>query len=125
MLRRLYTDGNADRLSWVIRTGASDIVQHRDQAGIYRGKVSRIQAKFMALHVGLFWGIGVFAIVKGDHLKVMVDDGYMASCLAGGTDDAFIGRRIHFVNMLIEQKGLTADVEVIDPAQNVAALNDA
>ena len=122
MIHELYTDGDAYRISWVIRTGQKDVMQHRKQAGTYRGVVSNIQARFMALHVGLFWGVCVFAIKKGDHIKMMIDNTQMIPYLVDGTDDRFIGHRIRFVNLLIEQKELTADISSIMPSENIALL---
>lgn len=122
MIHKLYTDGDAYHLSWAIRTGQKDRMQHRNQAGMYRGIVSGIQAKFMALHVGLFWGVGVFAIKKGDHVDMMIDNTCMIPYLVDGTGDKFIGHRIRFVNLLIEQKGLTAGINSINPSENIALL---
>ena len=122
MIHELYSDGDAYRISWVVRTGQKDIVQRRNQASMYKGAVSKIQAKFMALHVGLFWSVGVFAIKKRDHVHLMIDSNTMRSYLEDGTDDNFIGHRIRFVNVLIEQKDLSVDIQSIEPAQNAALL---
>lgn len=122
MIHKLYTDGDAYRISWVIRTDQKNLIQHRNQAGIYRGVISDIQAKFIALHVGLFWGVGVFAIKKGDHVNMMIDNTCMIPYLVDGTSDKFIGHRIRFVNLLIAQRGLTADIKSIKSSKNIALL---
>lgn len=124
MIHELYTDGDAYHISWAIRTDQKNIMQRRNQASIYRGIVSEIQAKFMALHVGLFWGVGVFAIKRGDHVNMMIDSKDMVPYLVDGTNDKFIGHRIRFVNLLIEQKELTADISSIQPTQNIALLQN-
>lgn len=90
---------------------------------MYRGIVSDMQARFMALHVGLFWGIGVFAIRNGDDVLVMVDDQTMLSHLEmpGSSGDDFIDGRIHFVNMLAEQRGLSVAFQRMSHADNIAS----
>ena len=119
----LYSDGNPYRISWVIETGRHTHSQWRNQAEIYYNKVSQMQAKFMALHVGLFWGIGVFAIKTGDDIRVLLDDHDMMSCMRSGhSDDMFSDRRIHFITMLAEQRRLGMIFEHVDAAENPASI---
>lgn len=119
----LYSDGDPRRIAWAIRTSTQTLTQWRSQAEMYRGVVSGMQAKFMALHVGLFWGIGVFAIQNGDDVRMMVDDQTMLSHLESteSSGDDFIDRRIHFVNMLAEQRGLGATFQLVSRADNIAS----
>lgn len=119
----LYSDGNPHRIAWAIRTGTQTLTQWRNQAEIYRGIVSDMQARFMALHVGLFWGIGVFAIRNGDDVLIMVDDQTMLSHLEspGSSGDGFIDGRIHFVNMLVEQRRLGVTLRRTSHADNIAS----
>lgn len=119
----LYSDGSPRRIAWAIRTGTQTLTQWRNQAEIYRGIVSDMQARFVALHVGLFWGIGVFAIRNGDDVRIMVDDQTMLSHLEspGSSGDDFIDRRIHFVNMLAEQRGLGVTLRRTSRADNIAS----
>ena len=119
----LYSDGDTRRIAWAIRTGTQTLRQWRNQAEMYRGVVSDMQARFMALHVGLFWGIGVFAIRNGDDIGVMVDDQAMLAHLELGESggDEFIDRRIHFVNMLADQRGLGITFESVSRADNIAS----
>lgn len=90
---------------------------------MYHGIVSDMQARFMALHVGLFWGIGVFAIRNGDDVLIMVDGQTMLSYLEtpGSSGDDFIDGRIHFVNMLAEQRGLGVTFQRTSHADNIAS----
>lgn len=117
----LYSDGNPTRIAWAISTGTRTLTQRRTQAKIYHGRVSEIQARFIALHVGLFWGIGVFAIRNGDDIRMVVSDPAMPSYMkskSGG--DAFIDGRIRFVDMLLQQRGLRATFRYAAPAENIA-----
>ena len=70
----LFFDGNTKRISWVIQTNNSVIEQKREHAEIYLDKVTNQQSKYIGLHVGLFWGIGMFIIKNQDIVKVAIDD---------------------------------------------------
>ena len=72
-----YSDGDAKKISWIIHTNDSIIEQNRDHAEIYKDKVTKLQSKYVALHVGLFWGIGVFIIKNGDTIKIKLDEKIM------------------------------------------------
>lgn len=118
----LYSDGNPRAIAWGIRTADGTMLERRRQAGIYHGAISTIQAKFVALHVGLFWGIGVFAIRNGDAVRFMIDDPAMLECLERrASDDGFVDGRIRHIDALISQRGLRVAVHSIDPAENVAS----
>ncbi len=118
----LYSDGNPNAIAWGIRTADDTMLERRRQAGIYRGAISTIQAKFMALHVGLFWGIGVFAIRNGDAVQFMIDDPAMLECLERrASDDGFVDGRIRHIGTLIAQRDLRVSVHRIDPSENVAS----
>ena len=53
----LYSDGNLKKISWVIQTNESFISQTRIQTENYKNKITRIQSKYVALHVALFWAL--------------------------------------------------------------------
>ena len=57
-----YFDGNQKRITWVIQNEKIKAKQFREQAENYLDKVSVEQAKYIALHVGIFWSIGTFII---------------------------------------------------------------
>lgn len=119
----IYSDGDSRRISWAIQTKRHTLRERRVQARVYRGRVSKMQAKFMALHVGLFWGIGVFAIQNGDAVRFMVDDhSMMFSATSGHSGDSFIDSRIRFVNMLARQRNLDVSFAYVDPGDNPARL---
>jgi len=39
--------------------------------------VTSLQSKYIALHVGLFWGIGIFIIKNEDIVKIKLDEKIM------------------------------------------------
>ena len=57
-----YFDGNTKSISWVIENNETHVEQTRTHAENYYDLVSTEQSKYIALHVGLFWGIGRFVI---------------------------------------------------------------
>ncbi len=118
----LYSDGTPCRIAWSIRTKGHTLNAWRNQAEIYRDKVSLVQSRFMALHVGLFWGIGVFAIRNGDAVRIMLDDDSMISHIqSGSSGDPFIDNRIRFINMLIETRHLNTSLVQISTDENIAS----
>ena len=120
-----YSDGNAKRISWVIQTDDSEIEQSRDHVSIYRDKVTDLQSKYVALHVGLFWGIGVFIIKNEDTVKIKFDDKIMFNqvMLDSEIKDQFIQKRIQFIKQLITQRRLKVKFELINIDENVAKKN--
>ena len=117
-----YSDGNAKKVSWLIQTNDSIIDQSREHVDIYKDKISNIQSKYVALHIGLFWGIGVFVIKNEDHLKIKLDDKIMFEQLTANLKikDEFIQNRIKFINQLIAQRKLKIEFELILQKDNLA-----
>ena len=117
-----YSDGNAKRVSWLIQTNDSIIDQSREHVDIYKDKISNVQSKYVALHIGLFWGIGVFVIKNEDHLKIKLDDKIMFEQLTTNLKikDEFIQNRIKFINQLIVQRKLKIEFELILHKDNLA-----
>jgi hypothetical protein len=110
-----YSDGNAKRISWLIQTNDSIIDQNREHVDIYKDKISNVQSKYVALHIGLFWGIGVFVIKNEDHVKIKLDGKIMFEQLTTNSKikDEFIQNRIKFINQLIVQRKLKIKFELI------------
>ena len=110
-----YSDGNARKISWIIQTGDSTVEQSREHIEIYKGKITDLQSKYVALHVGLFWGIGVFIIKNGDSLKVKIDQKIMFEQLTTKMmiNDQIIQKRKKFINQLITQRKLKVEYELI------------
>ena len=125
MDHNFYLDGNAEKISWVIQTNESKAEQNRIHAEMYKNKVTNIQSKYIALHVGLFWGIGVFIIKNDDSIKIMLDEKIMYEHLTSNMkiNDITVDKKIHFIKQLIAQRKLQVTYEIIDPENNVAKRN--
>ena len=121
-MNKLYFDGNEKRISWIIEDDERKFEQMREHSEIYLDKVTREQSKYIALHVGIFWGIGRFIIKNGDHVKIMLDLKSMYEHLTGKNQDQeqFIKSRINFIKQIIEQRNLQVQFEIIEPSQNIA-----
>jgi len=118
----LFFDGNVKRISWVIQNKDSQITQFREHEEIYLDKVNLEQSKYVALHVGLFWGIGTFTIKNNDTIKIMIDSKSMYENLANnlGTYDQFINSKKDYIKKLIEQRKLKVSYQIIDSKENSA-----
>ncbi len=117
-----YSDGNAKKIAWIIQTNNSNIEQNREHVDIYKNKISNLQSKYVALHIGLFWGIGVFKIKNEDVVKIKLDEKTMFDQL--GTDlkieDEFIVNRIKFIKQLTIQRKLKIQFDLIKQDENLA-----
>jgi hypothetical protein len=117
-----YLDGNTKKVSWGIQTEDIIVEQSREHVEIYKDKISELQSKYVALHIGLFWGIGVFIIKNKDHIKIRLDDKTMFEQFT--TDkrikDEFIEKRIKFINQLIIQRKLNVEFDLIKQGENLA-----
>jgi len=119
----LFFDGNARRIAWRIQTNDSAFEQKREHPNIYLNKVTTLQAKYIALHVGLFWGIGRFLIKGGDKITIKIDDRKMVDELLGNEKsfDEFIEKRVRFITQLIDQRKLKINYELVDTEKNSAS----
>jgi hypothetical protein len=117
-----YAHGDAEKISWVIQTNECRAEQSRTHAEMYKCKVTTIQSKCIALHVGLFWGIGMFIIKNGDSLKIMLDEKTMYDHLTSSSniEDVMVDKKIHFIKQLIAQRKLEVKFEMIDTDRNLA-----
>ena len=120
-----YLDGNAEKISRIIQTDDSIIDQNREHVEIYKNKVTDLQSKYIALHVGLFWGIGIFIIKNENTIKIKLDDKIMYDQFTSNLkiEDEFIQKRIQFIRELIEQRKLKIEIELIDADENLAKKN--
>ena len=84
--------------------------------------VVKIQSKYVALHVALFWGIGTFIIKNEDTIKIKLDEKIMYEQLKLKimTDDDFIKNKIKFIQMFIRQRKLKVEFEIINLENNLA-----
>ncbi len=125
MYHIFYSDGDAGKISWVIQTNNSTVKQNRKHADIYKDKVTKIQSKYIALHVGLFWGIGVFIIKNEDNIKIKLDEKIMYNQFTSNSKikDEFIKKKIEFIRQLTKQRKLKIEFEIIDVDKNLARNN--
>ena len=117
-----YPNGNAEKISWVIQTSESEAKQNRIHAEMYKDKVTTVQSKYIAVHVGLFWGIGTFIIKNEDSIKIMLDEKAMYDQITSSSkiEDELISKKIHFIRHLIAQRKLKVKFELIDTDRNLA-----
>ena len=118
-----YFDGNEKKISWIIENSETKFQETRKHAEYFYDIVSAEQSKYIALHVGIFWGVGRFIIKNGDAVKVMLDLQSMFDHLVLNkkTEDRFISNRIRFIVQLIEQRKLDVRYQLIDPTLNQAS----
>jgi hypothetical protein len=117
-----YLDGNKEKISWIIQTEKSISEQSREHVEIYKNKISNLQSKFIALHIGLFWGIGVFIIKNDDHIKIKLDNKEMFEQLKDNSkiNDEFVKNKIKFINQLVSQRKLKLELEMVEQKNNPA-----
>ena len=115
-----FSDGNTKRISWVVKTGDTVIKEERVHTDIYLDKVSDEQSKYIALHIGLFWGIGKFIINNEDHITIKMDNQTMYDHFSKNekSSDELISTRTHFIEQLIDQRKLKINYELIDSEKN-------
>jgi hypothetical protein len=118
-----FFDGNSRRIAWVIQTNDSKIKQTREHSNIYLNKVTVEQSKYIALHVGLFWGIGKFIIKNEDNITIMIDDNKMFNDLSRNEkpSDEFIKTRTQFITQFMCERKLKINYEFVDSEKNFAA----
>ena len=118
-----FFDGNSKIITWTIQTNNSSIEQKREHADIYLNKVTIQQSKYIALHVGLFWGIGRFIIKDKDSITIKIDDQSMFDQLSKNesSSDELIKTRIRFITQLIYQRKLKVNYELVDKEKNLVS----
>ena len=118
-----FFDGNSKRITWAIQTNNSSIEQKREHADIYLNKVTIQQSKYIALHVGLFWGIGRFIIKDKDSITIKIDDQSMFDQLSKNesSSDELIKTRMRFITQLIDQRKLKVNYELVDKEKNLVS----
>lgn len=121
----IYSDGDAQKITWIIQNEDSSFVENREHVDMYKDKVTKIQSKYVALHVGLFWGIGTFIIKNKDTVKIKLDEKIMFDQFTNNLkiEDSFIQKRLRFIKQLIDQRKLKIRFELIDQDENIAKNN--
>jgi hypothetical protein len=118
-----FFDGNSREIAWVIQTNDSTVEQKREHPDIYMNKVTIQQSKYIAMHVGLFWGIGRFIINNEDSVIIKIDNKTMFGEFSRNEilSDELIKTRIHFITQLMNQRKLKINYELVDNEENLAS----
>ena len=118
----MYFDGNLKKISWVIHTESEKFAQNRNHVEKYKDKITKIQSKYVALHIALFWGIGTFKIKNEDYVNIKLDDEVMYNQLNSKIKikDEFIEDKIKFIQSFIKQRKLRISFEKIDSKNNLS-----
>jgi len=123
----LFFDGNLKEYSWSIKTGKEVVSQIREHPPAYLsgGKLeiqNKEESRFVALHVGIYWGLGVFIIKDFDKIHVMCDSKEMYEILIQQhkTENQIINDKIHFINQLVGHRYLKLEYRLIEPTKNIA-----
>ena len=107
----------------MIQTNDSKIKQTREHSNIYLNKVTVEKSKYIALHVGLFWGVGKFIIKNEDNITIMIDDKKMFNDLSRNEkpSDEFIKTRTQFITQFMCERKLKINYEFVHSEKNFAA----
>ncbi|MHB8601441.1 MAG: hypothetical protein ACYC6W_06860 [Nitrosotalea sp.] len=118
-----FFDGDQKKISWTIENSTTRSDESRIHAEYFYNIVTPEQSKYVALHVGIFWGIGRFIVKNGDMVKVMLDQKSMFDRLVKNkpTDDIFIETRVKFIDQIIRQRDLDVRYQMVDPSENKAS----
>ena len=118
----LYLDGNFSNISWIIQTNETIVSQSRKHTENHKNRITKIQSKYVALHVALFWGIGTFIIKNEDIVKIELDEKIMYEQLKleTVTEDEFITNKIKFIQSFIKQRELKVEFKKIESKNNIA-----
>jgi len=123
----LFFDGNLKEYSWSIKTGKEVVNQIREHPPAYLsgGKLeikNNEESRFVALHVGIYWGLGVFIIKDFDKIHVMCDSKEMYEILIQQykTENQIIDDKIHFINQLVGHRNLKLEYHLIKSTKNIA-----
>ena len=127
MEHELFFDGNLREYTWSIKTGKEVVNQIREHPPAYLsgGKLeikNNEESRFVALHVGIYWGLGVFIIKDFDKIHVMCDLKEMYEILIQQckTENQIIDDKIHFINQLVGHRNLKLEYHLINPTKNIA-----
>ena len=127
MEHELYFDGTLTEYSWSLKTENKIVNQIRAHPPAYLsgGKLDvkdKQQSKCIAIHVGIYWGLGVFIIKDSDIVNVMCDSEETYDIMSKNCkiDDQIINDKIYFINQLPEHRNLKINYEIIKPESNLA-----
>ena len=123
----IFFDGNVKEYSWSIKTNDKVADQIREHPPAFRsgGKLdikNNEESRFVALHVGIYWGIGVNIIKDNDVINVMCDSKIMFEIMTGAEkiDNDIINDKVYFINQLTNLRKLKLNYQLIESKENIA-----
>ena len=127
MEHELFFDGNVKEYTWTIRTGekVADQIRTHPPAYLSGGKLdvkATEESKFIALHIGIYWGLGVGVIKDNDQVNVMCDSKMVYETFTEGkkSENQIINDKIYFINQLTELRKLKMKFQLIDTKENLS-----
>ena len=127
MEHEIFFDGNTKEYSWSIKTENNIADQIREHPPAFRsgGKLNitdNEESKFVALHVGIYWGLGVNIIKDNDVVNVMCDSEIMFGIMTKGekNDNEIINDKVYFINQLTNLRKLKINYQFIESRKNIA-----
>ena len=123
----IFFDGNVKEYSWSIKTNDKVADQIREHPPAFRsgGKLdikNNEESRFVALHVGIYWGLGVNIIKDNDIINVMCDSKIMFEIMTGEEkiDNDIINDKVYFINQLTNLRKLKLNYQLIESKENIA-----
>lgn len=123
----IFFDGNVKEYSWSIKTNDKVADQIREHPPAFRsgGKLdikNNEESRFVALHVGIYWGLGVNIIKDNDVINVMCDSKIMFEIMTGAEkiDNDIINDKVYFINQLTNLRKLKLNYQLIKSKENIA-----
>ena len=123
----IFFDGNVKEYSWSIKTNDKVADQIREHPPAFRsgGKLdikNNEESRFVALHVGIYWGLGVNIIKDNDIINVMCDSKIMFEIMTGAEkiDNDIINDKVYFINQLTNLRKLKLNYQLIESKENIA-----
>jgi len=123
----IFFDGNVKEYSWSIKTNDKVADQIREHPPAFRsgGKLdikNNEESRFVALHVGIYWGLGVNIIKDNDVVNVMCDSKIMFEIMTGTEkiDNDIINDKVYFINQLTNLRKLKLNYQLIESKENIA-----
>ncbi|MDC0168924.1 hypothetical protein OAI77_04745 [Candidatus Nitrosopelagicus sp.] len=127
MEHEIFFDGNTKEYSWSIKTENNIAEQIRKHPPAFRsgGKLNitnNEESKFVALHVGIYWGLGVNIIKDSDVVNVMCDSEIMFGIMTKEekSNNEIINDKVYFINQLTNLRKLKINYQFIESRKNIA-----
>ena len=123
----LFIDGNVNEYTWSIKTDGNIAEQIREHPDAYLsgGKLdvkNDNESRFIAVHVGIYWGLGVYIIKDFDVVNIMCTSKQMYETFTQKTksNNQIINDKIYFINQLTEKRNLKINYKLIESNDNLA-----